>query len=567
MKLKNSYFYTLRENVKDEDSVSGNLLTRSGMIKKNSAGVYMYLPLGYKVLQNIENIVREEMNATGAQEVMMPSLIPEDVYISSGRRAGFGSSMFSLKDRFQKPYVLGPTHEELFAIAAGMHIHSYKDLPFNLYQFQNKFRDEARPRFGLIRVREFIMKDAYSFDADLAGLDVSYQKMFDAYKRAFDRMEIDYKIVRADTGVMGGLLSEEFQAVTDIGEDVLVLCDSCDYSSNLEISLCPDRYKDSTEECLPKELVHTPNAKTIEEVSAFLGKKATDFVKTLIYQVDDQVVACMVRGNRDVNETKLQKAFQAAEVALADFDTVKRVTHANVGFAGPIGLDIPVVMDYEVSHMRNFIVGANQTDYHYTNVNMSDFTPTKIMDLREIQENDICPVCGGKIYFKKGIEIGNTFKLGDKYSKAMNLYYSDANNTLQPVIMGSYGLGPGRVMAAVAEQKHDENGIIWPISIAPYKVAIVVISNKFEDQVKLGNELYDSFSQLGIDVILDDRDERAGVKFKDMDLIGIPVRITVGKLANEGKVELKYRTQQEATVVEAKDVINIVTQYLDLKNR
>ena len=407
----------------------------------------------------------------------------------------------------------------------------------------------------MIRVREFIMKDAYSFDTDLAGLDVSYKKMFDAYKKSFDRMEIDYKVVRADTGVMGGLLSEEFQAVTDIGEDVLVLCDSCNYSSNLEISPCPDNYEDSTEEMLEKELVFTPNAKTIEEVSEFLGKKPTDFVKTLIYQVDDQVVACMVRGNRDVNQTKLQKAFGATEVALADFDTVKRVTNANVGFAGPIGLTIPVIMDYEIAHMRNFIVGANQTDYHYTNVNMSDFTPTKIMDLREIQENDICPVCGGKIYFKKGIEIGNTFKLGTKYSEAMDLYYTDTNNKLQPVVMGSYGLGPGRVMAALVEQKHDENGIIWPVSVAPYKVAVVIINNKFEDQVKLANELYDTFKAQGIDVILDDRDERAGVKFKDMDLIGVPVRITVGKLAGEGKVEYKLRTAQEAETLDAQEAI------------
>ena len=562
MKLKNSYFYTLRENVKDEDSISGNLLARSGMIKKNSAGVYMYLPLGYKVLQNIQNIVREEMDATGAQEVLMPALIPEEIYVNSGRRAGFGIGMFSLKDRNLKPYVLGPTHEELFAMAGSMGIHSYKDLPFNLYQFQTKFRDEARPRFGLIRVREFIMKDAYSFDTDLAGLDVSYQKMFDAYKKSFDRMEIDYKIVRADTGVMGGLLSEEFQAVTDIGEDVLVLCDSCNYSSNLEISTCPDNYEDSTEEMLEKELVFTPNAKTIEEVSAFLGKKPTDFVKTLIYQVDDQVVACMVRGNRDVNQTKLQKAFGATEVALADFDTVKRVTNANVGFAGPIGLTIPVIMDYEIAHMRNFIVGANQTDYHYTNVNMSDFTPTKVMDLREIQENDICPVCGGKIYFKKGIEIGNTFKLGTKYSEAMDLYYTDTNNQLQPVVMGSYGLGPGRVMAALVEQKHDENGIIWPVSVAPYKVAVVIINNKFEDQVKLANELYDSLKAQGIDVILDDRDERAGVKFKDMDLIGVPVRITVGKLAGEGKVEYKLRTEQEAETLEAQEALNKALAYI-----
>ena len=566
MKLKNSYFYTLRENVKDEDSISGNLLARSGMIKKNSAGVYMYLPLGYKVLQNIQNIVREEMDETGAQELLMPALIPEEIFVSSGRRDIIGNSMFSLKDRFQKPYVLGPTHEELFAIAAAMKIQSYKDMPFNLYQFQNKYRDEARPRFGLIRVREFIMKDAYSFDTDLAGLDVSYQKMYDAYKNAYDRMEIDYRIVRADEGIMGGLLSEEFQAVTDIGEDVLVLCDSCNFSSNLEVASCPDNYQTDDSQALTKEMVHTPDAKTIEEVAAFLSKQPSDFVKTLIYQADDKIVACLVRGNREVNETKLRKALEVAEITLANTDVVEEVTKATVGFAGPIGLDIPVYIDYEVAHMKNFIVGANQNDYHFTNVNTSDFSHTTL-DVREIQEADTCPVCGGKIYFTKGIEIGNTFKLGDKYSKSMNLYYSDANNQLKPVIMGSYGLGIGRVMAALVEQKHDDNGIIWPINVAPYKVGIVIINNKDEKQVEVGENLYASLKEKSLDVLLDDRDERAGVKFKDMDLIGIPIRVTVGKAIVDGQVELKYRNSDEVTLVAIDQLLETITEYIKQAKR
>ena len=566
MKLKNSYFYTLRENVKDEDSISGNLLARSGMIKKNSAGVYMYLPLGYKVLQNIQSIVREEMDKTGAQELLMPALIPEEIFVSSGRRDIIGNSMFSLKDRFQKPYVLGPTHEELFAIAAAMKIQSYKDMPFNLYQFQNKYRDEARPRFGLIRVREFIMKDAYSFDTDLAGLDVSYQKMYDAYKNAYDRMEIDYRIVRADEGIMGGLLSEEFQAVTDIGEDVLVLCDSCNFSSNLEVASCPDNYQNDNSELLTKEMIHTPNAKTIEEVATFLNKQPADFIKTLIYQADDKIVACLVRGNREVNETKLRKALEASEITLVSAEIVEKVTKSSVGFAGPIGLDIPVYIDYEVAHMKNFIVGANQNDYHFTNVNTSDF-PHTALDVREIQEEDTCPICGGKIYFTKGIEIGNTFKLGDKYSKSMNLYYSDANNQLQPVIMGSYGLGIGRVMAALVEQKHDDNGIIWPVNVAPYKVGIVVISNKDNEQVEVAEKLYTSLNKQGIDVMLDDRDERAGVKFKDMDLIGIPIRVTVGKSIVNGQVEVKYRDNDEVTLVAIEQLIETIVEYITQSKR
>ena len=467
MKLKNSFFYTLRENVKDEDSVSSNLLVRAGMIKKSSAGVYMILPLGYKVLENIRYIIKDEMDKTGCQELLMPALIPEDVYIASGRRANFGNSMFSLKDRFNKPFVLGPTHEELFAIAAGMKIRSYKDMPFSLYQIQTKFRDEPRSRYGLIRVKEFIMKDAYTFDIDEKGLDVAYNKQFNAYKNIFDRLKLDYRIVKADTGVMGGLLSEEFQAVTDLGEDVLVLCDNCDYASNIEVSSCinetiePVAYKELT-------LVETPNAKTIEEVTDFLNRPASDFVKTLIYVVDEQVVAVMVRGNRDVNETKLRKLFNANNVELASYSIVEEVTSAQVGFAGPIGIKCTLVMDDEVSHMYNFITGANKTGYHYLNVNVKDFKADHIADVRNIQENDICPICGGKITFKHGIEVGNTFKLGTKYAKALNLQYLDANNQLNDVWMGSYGIGLGRCMAAIAQQNNDENGLIWPMNVAPY---------------------------------------------------------------------------------------------------
>ncbi|MDD6525066.1 MAG: proline--tRNA ligase [Firmicutes bacterium] len=563
MKLKNSFFYTLRENVKDEDSVSSNLLVRAGMIKKSSAGVYMILPLGYKVLENIRYIIKDEMDKTGCQELLMPALIPEDVYIASGRRANFGNSMFSLKDRFNKPFVLGPTHEELFAIAAGMKIRSYKDMPFSLYQIQTKFRDEPRSRYGLIRVKEFIMKDAYTFDIDEKGLDVAYNKQFNAYKNIFDRLKLDYRIVKADTGVMGGLLSEEFQAVTDLGEDVLVLCDNCDYASNIEVSSCinetiePAAYKELT-------LVETPNAKTIEEVTDYLNRPASDFVKTLIYVVDEQVVAVMVRGNRDVNETKLRKLFNANNVELASYSIVEEVTSAQVGFAGPIGIKCTLVMDDEVSHMYNFITGANKTGYHYLNVNVKDFKADHIADVRNIQENDICPICGGKITFKHGIEVGNTFKLGTKYAKALNLQYLDANNQLNDVWMGSYGIGLGRCMAAIAQQNNDENGLIWPMNVAPYKVAIVIISNKDETQVKIANELYDFLKQNHIDVILDDREERPGVKFKDMDLIGIPLRVTIGKKAVDNIVEFKERTKadrEELTLEEVKaKIIELVNE-------
>lgn len=560
MKLKNSFFYTLRENVKDEDSKSSNYLVRAGMIKKSSAGVYMIMPLGLKVIRNIEAVIREEMNNTGAQELSMPALIPEDVYITSGRRDLLGKSMFSLKDRFNKPFVLGPTHEELFAMAAQMKIRSYKDLPFSLYQFQTKFRDEPRPRYGLIRVREFTMKDAYTFDMDEAGLDIAYQKQFNAYKNIFDRLQLNYKIVKADTGVMGGLLSEEFQAVSDIGEDILVLCDSCDFASNIEIAQCVNHDEPATLEMMKLELVDTPHAKTIEEVVDFLKLPATKFVKTLIYSVDGNPVACMVRGNREVNETKLRKLFNANEVELADADTVVKVTGAAVGFAGPVNIQCDIIMDNEIKDMHNFIVGANKTGYHYIGVNHSDFTPTQISDIRNIQEGDICPCCSGKIHFKHGIEVGNTFKLGTKYAQALGLEYLNTENQLHPVWMGSYGIGPARCMAAIAEQFADDDGIAWPISMAPYKVAIALISVKDEVQTNLANEIYDLCNANHIECILDDRDERPGVKFKDIDLIGIPVRLTVGKKAGEQIVECKLRGQQEISEIHFDELLNTLKE-------
>ncbi|MDD2591786.1 MAG: proline--tRNA ligase [Erysipelotrichaceae bacterium] len=562
MKLGNSYFYTIRENLKDEDSVSGNLLARSGMIKKSSSGVYMYMPLGLKVLQNISEIIREEMNKTNAQEVLMPSLIPEEVYEASGRRQGFGSSMFSLKDRFNKPFVLGPTHEELFAVAASMKIRSYKDLPFNLYQFQNKFRDEPRPRFGLIRVREFIMKDAYSFDIDENGLNVSYQKMFDAYKASFDRMKLNYSIVKADTGIMGGLLSEEFQALSPIGEDTLVICDDCGYACNIEIAECKDDSITTFDKHLPLTLVKTPNAKTISEVANFLNLPANKFVKTMIYRVDDMVVACLIRGDKDINEVKIQKLFNATKVELADSATVELITKASVGFAGPVGLDIPVILDKQITHMHNFIVGANKNDHHYINVNLADFSISKIADIRLIQEGDQCIKCGGSIHFEKGIEIGNTFKLGTKYAKAMDLMYLDQNNQLQEVWMGSYGIGPGRCMAALAEQFNDDKGLIWPMNVAPYKVCVVIINVKDHQQLETGERIYDELNKLNISVILDDRDERAGVKFNDMDLIGIPIRITVGKALINNEVEIKLRDQKDIVKISLDDYVGYVQELI-----
>lgn len=555
MRLSRDYFFTLRDDVKDEDSTSGNLLVRSGMIKKSSAGIYMMLPLGLKVMNKIENIVREEMNAIHSLELSMPAMIPEEVYIDSGRRETFGSSMFALKDRFNKPFVLGPTHEELFAAAAKMHIHSYKDMPMSIYQFQTKFRDEPRPRFGLIRVREFVMKDSYTFDRDLEAMDSAYAKMFQAYKNIFDRLELDYVIVRADTGVMGGLLSEEFQAISEIGEDILVIEDSSGYASNLEVAKCVIEGTASTEQELEYEVKDTPNAKTIEEVVNFLNQDIKKFVKTLIYKIDGKIYALCVRGDHEVNETKVLKLLDANEIEMASEEEVIQATNAPVGFAGPIGLDIPIIMDQEITIMKNFIVGANQVDQHYINANLKDFKPQHTADIREIKEGDMCENGAGPVKFMRGIEVGNTFKLGDGYAKAMDLYYTDQNNKLIPVQMGSYGIGIARCMAAIVEQNNDENGILWPKHLAPVQVAIVIINTKNEDQVEIGEKLYQELSeQTDLDILIDDRDERAGVKFNDMELIGAYARITVGRGITDGKVELKIAGTDTSEDIEISEV-------------
>lgn len=556
MKLKNNYFYTIREDIKDEEAISGKLLVRSGMIKKSSAGVYMYLPIGYKVLKNIESIIREELNKEGLLELSMPTLIPREIYAQTGRTDSFGSSVFSLKDRFNRDYILGPTHEELFTIASLSCIKSYKDMPYSLYQFQTKFRDEPRPRYGLIRVREFVMKDAYSFDKDLDGLDKSYEKIFNAYKRIFDRIGINYKIVRADTGVMGGLLSEEFQALTEIGEDTLVLCDNCDFSSNIEVTKHIVNENSNKEE-KNIELIETKSKETIEDVCNFLNIDIRDSVKALLMNVDGSLVIFFVRGDRELNEVKALKALNAKEISFAN-DELIATSNAVPGYTGPVGLNAKVVIDEEVLKMKNFCCGANKEGYHYINANVKDINYDIVADIVNVKEGDICPNCGGKLYFKKGIEIGNTFKLGTKYSEALGLNYSDEFNKLKPVVMGSYGIGLGRCMAAVVEQHNDDKGIIWPDAIAPFKTSIVIVNTKDEIQNTVANDLYDELMKNNIDTILDDRNERLGVKLNDMDLIGVPYRIVVGKRASEGIVELKRRDNDEILEINVSKILEYI---------
>lgn len=564
MKLKNSYFYTLREDAKDEESRSGNLLVRSGMIKKVGSGIYMYLPFGLKVIDKIKKIVKEEMDNAGAQELLMPSLIPSEYYETCGRVEAFGKDMFNLKDRYDKPFVLGPTHEELFTIAAKSMVKSYKDLPFTIYQQADKFRDEPRPRYGLIRVREFIMKDAYSFDKDEIDLDNSYNKMKNAYNNIYNRLGINYKLVRSDTGAMGGSLSEEYQAITDIGEDVIVLCDKCEYASNLEVSECISKKIEEEEQEL--KLVETPHQETIEEVCNYLNISSKNSIKALLMNVDNELVVFFIRGDRELNENKVCKLLNAKEINFAN-DELISTSNAVPGYTGPINLNAKIVIDREILNMKNFCCGANKIGYHYINANVKDFKYDIVGDIVNVVEGDICPNCGGKLYFKKGIEIGNLFKLGTKYAEKLGLTYLDENNHEKVVTMGCYGLGVGRILASIIEQNNDEAGMILPLSIAPFEVSIVIIDINNEEQINASVKIYNELKNCGIDVLLDDRDERPGVKFKDMDLIGIPLRITVGKKVSNDIVEVKLRTNKDFLEMNLEDVIKYTKEYInDNKN-
>ena len=530
MKLSNSFFYTHKEKISDEDSISSELLVRGGFIKRNSSGIYMFMPLGLKVLKNIENIIRKEMNNINCSEMLMPSLVHKDIYDKTGRSDLFGSSVFTLNDRKNSKYVLGPTHEELFALAATYKINSYKDMPISMYQFQNKFRDEARPRYGLIRVREFIMKDAYTFDSDLESLDISYNKMYEAYKKIFDKIGLKYRIVKADTGVMGGILSEEFQAISEIGEDKLVYCDKCDFSTNIEIAPCKNISTLKEKEKNIEEL-YTPSIKSIKDLENKMGLDIKKLVKCLVYKINNEVI-------------------EATEEEINTF--------SKIGFIGPVNTNIKVIVDNEVNNMSNFVVGANKIDNHYINVNIKDFDVYKVEDIRNIEEDDVCPICGNKLTFTKGIEIGNTFKLGTKYSECLNLTYTDNTNKIKPVVMGSYGIGLGRCASAIVEQNNDEFGIIWPISIAPFKVCIVLINLKDEKQCEIANNLYNELNNNNIETILDDRNTTAGNKFNDMDLIGIPIRITIGNKIKENIIEIKFRNKNESLSVNIDNLEEII---------
>ncbi|CCJ34344.1 proline--tRNA ligase [Caloramator australicus] len=567
MRLSNLFMPTLREVPAEAEIPSHQLMLRAALMRKLASGIYNYLPLGLRVLRKIEEIVREEMNREGAQEILCSALLPSELWKESGRWEVFGPEMFKLLDRNGREFCLGPTHEEIFTDIIRNEVKSYKDMPLNLYQIQTKYRDERRPRFGVMRCREFTMKDAYSFDTSWEGLDESFNKMYRAYCRIFDRCGLDYKAVEADTGAMGGTGSMEFMVKSDIGEAEVVYCSSCDYAANIEKAPTFEVKVEAKEELKELQKVETPNVRTIEELVSFFNTTPQKFAKTLIYKADDKVVAVMVRGDRDVNETKVINYLKCINLELADAETVRKATGADIGFAGPIGIKVDeLLIDYEVKYIENMIIGANETAYHMINANYGrDFEGT-VGDFRNIAIGDKCPKCGAEIKINRGIEVGHIFKLGTKYSQAMGATFVDDKGEEKPIIMGCYGIGINRTMAAVIEQNHDEKGIIWPLSIAPFHVIVVPVVMKDELQVKVAEEIYNKLNEMGVETLIDDRDERAGVKFNDADLIGIPIRITVGKKIKDGIVEFKLRNSSEVKEIKVEEVYDEVLKVFKERN-
>ena len=571
MKMSNMLIATLREVPAEAEIASHQLMLRAGMIRKMASGIYNHLPLGVKVLKNVEDIVRDEMNKAGAQELLASAMIPAELWQESGRWDAYGAEMFRVTDRNSREFCLGPTHEEVFTNIARNEIKSYKQLPLNLYQIQTKYRDERRPRFGVMRSREFIMKDAYSFDKDQEGLDLAYNKMHDAYVSIFNRCGLDAKCVEADSGAIGGSNSAEFMVKSEVGEDDVVFCTECNYAANIEKAETKAEIAE-VEELVEVQKIETPDSRSIEEVSEFLKVSPKKTVKTLIYNVDGKLVGVLVRGDREVNEVKVANASNAtSDIELASHEEVKRATNSETGFAGPINLAVDLLLvDEEVSKMYNMVVGANETGYHLTGVNYGRDFEGVVGDFRNIEEGEACPKCGAKVTIARGTEVGHIFKLGTKYSEAMNAKFIDENGKEQPFIMGCYGIGVTRTVASIIEQHHDENGIIWPLEVAPYHVSVIAVNSKDEEQMRVATEIYNELIEMGVEALLDDRKERAGVKFKDSELMGIPMRITVGKKIGDGEVEFKLRTGSENETIkieEAKERVRAEFEKNNLKLR
>lgn len=552
MRVSKMFAPTLREVPAEAEVVSHQLMLRAGFLRKSAGGMYNYLPLAWRVLKKIENIVREEMDASGAQELLMPIVQPAEIWQESGRWGVYGEEMFRLKDRHNREFCLGPTHEEMVTSLIRGDVRSYRQLPMNVYQIQNKFRDERRPRFGLMRGREFIMKDAYSFDRDEAGLDVSYKLMYDAYTRIFTRCGLTFRPVEADSGAIGGSGSHEFMVIADSGEAEIVYCNECDYAANVEkaemhVIEAPE------EEAKAVEEVKTPDCKTIADVCAYLNLPVDKSVKAVAFNSEKGLILCFVRGDHEVNEIKVINTVGVNEVEMAE-ESLLTAAGTVGGYMGPVGIDSEktiVVVDSTVMKMHNICCGANKEGYHLLNVNPGrDFTPTYIADIRLIQEGDPCPHCGGKVSKARGIEVGQVFKLFTKYSEAMHATFLDENGKEKPMVMGCYGVGVSRTMAAAIEQNNDKDGMIWPVAIAPYEVLVVPVNTKDEASTQKAEAIYEELKKAGVEAVIDDRNERPGVKFKDADLIGYPLRVVVGpKTLAEGKLEVKVRRTGEVQML------------------
>lgn len=568
MRVSKLYAPTLREVPAEAEVVSHQLMLRAGFMRKAAGGIYTYLPLAWRVLKKIERIVREEMDAKGSQELLMPIVQPAEIWQESGRWDVYGAEMFRLQDRHNRCFCLGPTHEEMVTTLIRGDVRSYRQLPLSVYQIQNKYRDERRPRFGLMRGREFIMKDAYSFDRDEAGLDKSYQDMYDAYTNIFTRCGLNFRPVEADSGAIGGSGSHEFMVIADSGEAEIVFCTSCDYAANVEkAELFPLEAQE--EAMLTKEEVVTPDCKTIADVCAYLKLPVDHSVKAVAYNSEKGLILCFVRGDHEVNEIKVINTCGVIDLEMA---TEEQLAAAGTvgGYMGPVGIDnkkVIVVVDATVMKMHNVCCGANKEGYHFINVNPGrDFTPTYVADIRLIQEGDPCPHCGGEVSKARGIEVGQVFKLFTKYSSALKATYLDENGKEQPMVMGCYGVGVSRTMAAAIEQNYDDNGIIWPIEIAPYHVLVVPVNTKDEASAAKAEEIYMQLKKVGLETVIDDRKERPGVKFKDADLIGYPLRVVVGpKTLTEGKLEVKIRKTGEIRLLPldgdyVQDIKNIIAE-------
>ncbi|MCP8850261.1 proline--tRNA ligase [Latilactobacillus curvatus] len=559
MKQSKLFIPTLKEVPNSAEAKSHRMMLRAGYIHQVSAGVYSYLPLAFRVLENIQAIIKDEMSKIDAVQMQMPGILPAELWEESGRYETYGDNLFKFKDRHGRDFILGPTHEETFADLVRNEIKSYKKLPLTLYQIQTKYRDEDRPRYGLLRGREFIMQDAYSFSANETDLDTTFRQMYQAYTNIFERCGLDFRAIVGDAGAMGGKDSMEFSAIAEIGEDTIVYSDQSDYAANLEMATNVRPKQNSSDVQLELEKVATGDAHTIEEVAAKLDVPAQQIIKSVLFIADDQPVLVLVRGDFEVNDVKLKNFLDADFLEMATPEQVLATMNAPMGSIGPVNApeDLQIVADYSVEAMVNAVVGANEADHHFTNVNSKrDFTVADYSDLRFVQEGETSPDGQGNLHFTKGIEIGHIFKLGTRYTEQFGATFLDENGRAKPIIMGSYGIGVSRLLSAITEQQADENGLVWPSAIAPYDLHVVPVNVKDADQVLLAEQIENLLEEAGYSVLVDDRKERAGVKFADSDLIGLPIRITVGKKAAEEIVEVKLRKTGETLEVKKDELIN-----------